>query len=71
MLDEKTLHSFRGKNCVVTGGTGLIGREIAKILVEAGANVRVISLDKIKVHEKIDHVYGDLTDFNFCKFRCR
>ena len=67
MLDEKTLHSFRGKNCVVTGGTGLIGREIAKILVEAGANVRVISLDKIKVHEKIDHVYGDLTDFNFCK----
>ena len=67
MLDEKTLHYFRGKNCVVTGGTGLIGREIVKILVEASANVRVISLDKIKVHEKIDHVYGDLTDYNFCK----
>ena len=67
MLDQKTSKFFHGKNCVVTGGTGLIGREIAKILVEAGANVRVISLDKIKVHEKIDHVYGDLTDFNFCK----
>ena len=45
----------------------MIGREIAITLVEAGANVRIISLDKIKVHEKIDHVYGDLTDFNFCK----
>jgi GDP-L-fucose synthase len=67
MLDQKTSKFFHGKNCVVTGGTGMIGREIAITLVEAGANVRVISLDKIKVHEKIDHVYGDLTDFNFCK----
>ena len=67
MLDEETLKKFSSKNVVVTGGTGLIGREIANILVEAGANVRVISLDEIKVHDKIDHVYGDLTDFNFCK----
>ena len=67
MLDSKLLNFFGKKNCLVTGGTGMIGREIAKILVEAGANVRVISLDEIKVHDKIDHVYGDLTDFNFCK----
>ena len=46
----QTLKKFSSKNVVVTGGTGLIGREIANILVEAGANVRVISLDKIKVH---------------------
>ena len=67
MLDKTICDFFKSKNCLVTGGTGMIGREIAKILVEAGANVRVISLDKVKVHDKIDHVYGDLTDFNFCK----
>ena len=67
MIDQKTFDFLHGKNCVVTGGTGMIGREVAITLVEAGANVRVISLDNIKIHEKIDHVYGDLTDFNFCK----
>jgi GDP-L-fucose synthase len=67
MLDKNICDFFKSKNCLVTGGTGMIGREIAKTLVEAGANVRVISLDKLKVHNKIDHVYGDLTDFNFCK----
>lgn len=45
----------------------MIGREIAKTLVQAGANVRVISLDKLKIHSDVDHVFGDLTDFEFCK----
>jgi len=67
MLDNKILNFFKSKNCLITGGTGMIGREIAKILVNAGANVRVISLDKLKIHEKVEHVYGDLTNFEFCK----
>lgn len=64
---ENMKNFYKSKNCLVTGGTGMIGREIAKLLVNFGANVKVISLDKIKIHEKIDHVYGDLTDFGFCK----
>ncbi len=67
MLDQKILNFFKNKNCIVTGGTGMIGREIAIILVNAGAHVRVISLDKLKIHDKVDHVYGDLTNFDFCK----
>lgn len=67
MLNSETLDFFKSKNCLITGGTGMIGREIAMILVNAGANVRVISLDKLKIHEKVDHVYGDLTNFEFCK----
>ena len=67
MLDQNTKSFFKHKNCLITGGTGMIGREIAKILVNAGANVRVISLDKLKIHDKVDHVYGDLTNFDFCK----
>ena len=67
MITNEILKFFKRKNCLITGGTGMIGREISKILVSAGANVRVISLDKLQIHKKIDHVYGDLTDFNFCK----
>ena len=67
MLDKELLSFFKSKNCLVTGGTGMIGREIAIILANAGANVRVISLDKLKIHEDVDHVYGDLTNFEFCK----
>ena len=67
MLSDDILNFFNSKNCLVTGGTGMIGREIANMLINAGANVRVISLDSIKIHKKIDHVYGDLTSFDFCK----
>ena len=67
MLDKELLSFFKSKNCLVTGGTGMIGREIAIILANAGANVRVISLDKLKIHKDVDHVYGDLTNFEFCK----
>lgn len=67
MIKDDVLKSFNRKNVVVTGGTGLIGRQIVDILCAAGACVKLVSLDKIKVHEKAEHVYGDLTDFNFCK----
>ena len=67
MLSDTIKSFFRSKNCLITGGTGMIGREIAKLLVDMEANVKVISLDEINVHEKISHVYGDLTDFSFCK----
>jgi len=67
MLANEVKNFFKSKNCLITGGTGMIGREIAKTLVQAGANVRVISLDKLKIHSDVDHVFGDLTDFEFCK----
>jgi len=67
MIKEEVLNSYAGRNCLITGGTGMIGREIATLLADAGANVRVVSLDQVKVHDKVDHVYGDLTDFAFCR----
>lgn len=36
---------FENKNVCVTGGTGMIGRELVKLLVERGASVLVVSLD--------------------------
>jgi len=67
MIDESVLRSFSGKTAVVTGGTGMIGRYVVRLLCEAGAKVRIVSLDRIQVHPDAEHIYGDLTDFDFCK----
>lgn len=67
MIDNAVLKDFASKNVLVTGGTGLIGRQVVDILVDAGAKVRIVSLDKVNVNPKAAHVYGDLTDFAFCK----
>lgn len=66
-LQDEVLNSFKSKDIVVTGGTGLIGRQVVNLLLEANANVRVISLDKINLSSKVEYIYGDLTDFSFCK----
>ena len=58
-LDNKTI--------LVTGGTGLIGRQVVNILCNIDAHVRIVSLDKIVVSDKAEYIYGDLTDFAFCK----
>ena len=67
MIKDAILESFFMKNVLITGGTGMVGREISMLLVNAGAHVRVISLDQVKIHRKVDHVYGDLTNFSFCR----
>ncbi len=67
MIKPEVLKSFAKKNVVITGGTGLIGREIVKMLCDAGASVRIVSLDKVIVDSRAEHVLGDLTDFAFCR----
>ena len=54
MIEEKVLKSFNGRNVLVTGGTGLIGRQVVDMLCNAGARVKIVSLDKIKVNEKAE-----------------
>ncbi|MBU1862102.1 MAG: NAD-dependent epimerase/dehydratase family protein [Candidatus Omnitrophica bacterium] len=67
MIKDEVLKSFAGKNVLVTGGTGLIGRRVVDLLCSAAAHVVIVSLDDIKVHKKAKHVFGDLTDFTLCK----
>ena len=67
MIDDKVLNSFQKKNVVITGGTGLIGRQIVQMLCDAGAFVKVVSLDNINVDSRAEHLLGDLADFNLCK----
>lgn len=67
MIKDEVLRSFSGASVLITGGTGLIGRQIANLLCDAGAAVRVVSLDRVRVDERAEHVYGDLTDFQLCR----
>lgn len=67
MLKDEVLREFSNKSVLVTGGTGMIGREVACILANAGAHVRTVSLDQLQVHEKVESIFGDLTDFGFCQ----
>ncbi|MCR4324872.1 MAG: NAD-dependent epimerase/dehydratase family protein [Candidatus Curtissbacteria bacterium] len=67
MLEKKVLNNFRNRRVLVTGGTGLIGRQVVDILVGAGAQVNIVSLDKINVNKHARHIYGDLSSFEFCK----
>ncbi len=67
MIKEEVLDSFGGRNVLVTGGTGLIGRGIVKTLCDAGAHVRVVSLDRIEADPRAEHTLGDLTDFALCR----
>jgi len=67
MIKDEILHGFDGRNVLVTGGTGLIGRQVVNILCNANAHVKIVSLDKLNVDERALHIYGDLTDFELCK----
>lgn len=66
MISESVLRFFQGKNALVTGGTGLIGREVVRILLDAGASVKIASLDKQRVDARADHVIADLCNFQKC-----
>ena len=67
MIDPSILTAYRGRRVLVTGGTGMIGREVVRLLADAGARVTSVSMDTLRVHETAEHLFGDLTDFAYCK----
>ncbi len=67
LSSHSILQELSGKTALVTGGTGMIGREVVKLLYKAGVHVRVASLDEINLPEPVEQIHGDLCEFNFCK----
>lgn len=67
MLTDAVISSLRNRNVLVTGGTGMIGREIVHLLSSAGSRVVIVSLDKLSIDDSSKHVFGDLADFGFCR----
>jgi len=59
---------FKEKNVLVTGGTGLVGRELVELLVKDGANVTSISLDDNNFESdwNVNYIKGDIRDFQTC-----
>jgi len=58
---------YDGKRVLVTGGTGMIGRQLVERLLDANASVRVAALDDpARAHPGAEFMRGDLTDPGFC-----
>ena len=63
---------FNNKNVLVTGGTGLVGRELVELLVNQGANVTSASLDNNNFNEDwgVDYLNTDLRVLKNCMGAC-
>lgn len=59
---------FENKKVLVTGGTGLVGRELVELLVKSGAKVSSISLDEDNFDKSwgVEYIKGDLRNFETC-----
>lgn len=59
---------YKGKKVLVTGGTGLIGIPLVELLLQAGANVRVASLDdESRCPKGAEFIRGNLIHWDFCQ----
>ncbi|MBU0473428.1 MAG: NAD-dependent epimerase/dehydratase family protein, partial [Bacteroidetes bacterium] len=65
------INLFEGKKVLVTGGSGMIGMALVKMLLEKQANVLVVSLDNLaRVPKGADLQCLDLRHFNNCLRVC-
>lgn len=64
---------FVGKSVLVTGGTGMIGIQLVKLLVDLGARIRVVSMDRNSsiLPKEIEFMRLNLTSFSNCRKACR
>ena len=59
---------YKNKQVLVTGGTGMIGIQLVRLLLDQGANVRVASLDPLPSNNNdIEFIRGNLVDWEFCQ----
>ena len=63
---------YKNKKILVTGGTGLIGRQLVDILLSYGSKVLVVSLDTPKnLDKKVKFIKKDLRIFDNCLKVCK
>lgn len=63
---------FKDKKVLVTGGTGMIGRELVSLLLEKQAKVKVVSLDEpIDFFKNVEFEKLDLTIYENCFDACK
>lgn len=61
------------KNVFITGGTGLIGKNVIKILKKRGYSIQVLSREKHQDNPQVKYVQGDLNSTSIKKslYRCQ
>ena len=63
---------FKNKTILITGGTGLVGRQLTQLLLEQDAKITIVSLDKVNnKNDKIKYIYKDLRSFESCLEVCK
>ena len=63
---------YKNKKVLVTGGTGLIGRQLVDILLSYGSKVSVVSLDSsLNLNKKVKFIKKDLRIFDNCLKICK
>ena len=65
-LPTEIARQIDGKRALVTGGTGMIGREVVRILLDHGASVTSVSLDNLSLDERATYIVGDLSNLDLC-----
>ncbi len=68
MIDYKAKFCLKGKNAVVTGGAGLIGREVVAALAQSGAHVIIADVDVKRASTfalELAGVYGLNVEFHY------
>lgn len=63
---------FENKNVLVTGGSGMIGRQLVNLLLERKANVFVADLNEpVNMSDNITFIKVDLKEYSECKKICK
>lgn len=63
---------FTNKNVLITGGSGMIGRQLVPLLLEKGANIFIADLNEpINMPGKFTFLKVDLKEFSDCRKVCK
>lgn len=66
------MNFYEGKQVLVTGGTGMIGRQLVELLIQAGARVRIASLDEpSRAHPQAEFKQLNLMKLDNCIEVCQ
>ncbi len=62
---------YKDKKVLVTGGSGMIGRQLVEMLIQQGAKVRIASLDDpTRAHPQAEFIRTNLMKFDNCLAAC-
>jgi GDP-L-fucose synthase len=63
---------YKNQKILITGGTGMVGIALTKLLLEEGANITVVTLDDFNpFDERVNCIKKDLREFKNCVEVCR